>query len=152
MDIRKLKNEYNKVLAQLGLKPQQALVSAGGALMLYGLRQETSDIDLDIPEPLYNALKECGAFEVKKLTVSERMRATLPWRPCDELIVLNEYVDVHPMPEGVPFQVRKGVGIYTPEAVLLQKQSLNRDKDQNDIFLLETLITRLQMGRMKRYI
>lgn len=152
MDIRKFKNEYRKVLAQLGLKPQQAVVSAGGGLMMYGLREETSDIDMDIPADLYQALKASGKFEVKELKVPHYMRATLPWEPCGELIVLNKYVDVHSMPEGVPVQVRKGVGVYTPDALLLQKKALNRDKDQRDIFLLENLIARLEMGRMTRYI
>ncbi|MCO6704781.1 hypothetical protein [Streptomyces sp. CHB9.2] len=140
MNLAKFREEYFKVLEEFNLRADQALVSAGGSLLLFGLREETGDIDLDIPPALYHHLKHSGKYEVKQLTVTQRMRDVLPWEPCSELVVLNEFVDVHPMPIGVRSWHWDGVGTYMPDCVLFQKLSLNREKDQKDILLLDQFI------------
>ena len=49
-----LKERYQKVIDYLNEPPHTVLLTAGGALVMMGLREQTEDLDLDIPESVYN--------------------------------------------------------------------------------------------------
>lgn len=116
---------YRQFLMDFGLRPQEAIVGAGGACLVYGLREVTEDIDLGVSDKLFDALSLQG-FEHK------------PLRTNDFSIEIGK-VSVHRW-EDVPTQVVRGVGVYTPQALLQQKLWLNRPKDQADIVGLRKLL------------
>jgi hypothetical protein len=49
-----LKERYQQVIDYLSEPPHTVLLTAGGALVMMGLREQTEDLDLDIPESVYN--------------------------------------------------------------------------------------------------
>jgi hypothetical protein len=136
MNYRQFKKEYFKTLCLLGLTSDQAAVSAGGSMLLYGLRRTTSDIDLDIPSALYDRLKESGQYEVKTFAPAPYAAEHLKYAPCTELIVFNKRVDLHRAEPSVHTFMWRGIRSWSGTDVRQQKRALGREKDQKDIKLL----------------
>lgn len=53
-----LKKEYLTTLRVLGLAPHNVIVSAGGALVMHGIRETTNDLDLDTDSIRYDIMAE----------------------------------------------------------------------------------------------
>ena len=53
-----LKKEYLNTVCVLGLAPHNVIVSAGGALVMHGIRETTNDLDLDTDRIRYNVMAE----------------------------------------------------------------------------------------------
>lgn len=131
MNKQELINQYGEFLATYNLTPDQAVVGAGGALCLLGLRDETRDIDIDIPEDIFQRFLDMGlpthVFET-------------PGRPGVVAIEVTPSIDVHLLVNTDPVVFTDGVAHYAPEAVLSFKQDLNREKDQEDIRRLKAFL------------
>lgn len=125
-----LKEKYLAFLDQYGLTPQQALISAGGACLMYRLRERFDDIDVDVPSSVFARFVQRG-FEPYWVDGAEgRTR----------LIELPGHVDIHDIKEMKQGIIIEGVGVYTLKDLLIQKQQLNRPKDQADILAIQTLL------------
>jgi hypothetical protein len=120
--------EYLKACKVLGLPPRQVVVSAGGACLMYGLREETDDLDVDVPEAFWDKLVKAG---------HEPLKFHKPFP--GELIQYDEKLALHHW-EGVATRMVDGVCVYAPIALLEQKLKLNRPKDQADIAALKEMI------------
>jgi len=127
--------EYLKFIRQYDLKPEQAPVLAGGGCLLLGIRQYTSDIDMDVPLEVYTAWKKSKKFKVKNY-----------YDPDMEMLEMNHVVDVQCGNPDIPVIVVDGVGMWAPEEILKFKRSLNRPKDQDDIRGLEEVIRKQKKG------
>ena len=122
--------EYKKALSELKLDPSEMLVAAGGACLMYGIRKETSDIDVDVSQEIFLKL-----LKTKKYG-THMFGSTL-------VLEYNEYVDLHIFDFSNPmYEIVEGVGCYSPEIVLAHKLKLNREKDQDDIKGLQALIAK----------
>lgn len=111
---------YFAFLKQEGLEACQVTVGAGGAMIMHGLREETHDIDIDVPDDVFAAM---------------RMRS-LPEkdiRPGVYLVSYNEVIDLHRKEAFDTTQMIDGVCVSTLESILALKQMLNREKDQEDM-------------------
>lgn len=137
MDKFEFIKKYQETCNTLGLTQGQALVSAGGACLMLGLRDKSSDIDLDIPAEVFDCLVKTGEFEV---------RGALD--PNDQLIVWNEFVDLHRMEKPHDWMNIEGVGMYTLDALIAQKEHMSThprrkqhkiDQDILDIACLKQL-------------
>lgn len=115
MDKFEFIKKYQETCNTLGLTEGQALVSAGGACLMLGLRDKSSDIDLDIPAEVFDCLVATGEFEV---------RTALD--PDDRLIVWDEFVDLHRMPKQRDWMKIEGVGMYTLDALIAQKEHMSK--------------------------
>ena len=60
MKVDELKQRYQLFLKKHALHPEEAVVGAGGALCVLGLRDQTSDIDLDVPSSVFKRLLGMG--------------------------------------------------------------------------------------------
>jgi len=116
----------NKVKA-LSLPDGSYCVLAGGAMLFYGLREQTSDIDLHVNEAAFAHL--CATQNLFLLDADRRHYA------------IGEDIELYVTPqEDIIFTQCEGVCIQTPQAVLDLKNRLNREKDQKDIRALELYI------------
>lgn len=127
--------EYLKFIRQHKLKPESAPVLAGGGCLMLGLRQHTSDIDMDVPPKLYDQWKVSGRYKIKNY-----------YNPDMEMIEMTSLIDVNRGDSKIQVMVLDGVGMWTPEEILKFKRSLNRPKDQADIKALEELIQKRKKG------
>lgn len=128
---QELIKQYSEFLTEHSLTPDQAVVGAGGALCLLDMRAETSDIDLDVPEDIFQRFLDMGF-------PTHIYRAT--GRPDYLVIEVTPSIDVHQKEVTDQVMSTDGVTHYTPEAVLVFKQSLNREKDQEDIRRLKAFL------------
>lgn len=113
MDKFEFIKKYQATCDALGLTRAHALVSAGGACLMLGLRDKSSDIDLDIPAEVFDRLVSTGEYEVRgALDVNDR------------LIVWDDKVDLHRMPEPRDWMTVEGVGMYTLDALIEQKERM----------------------------
>jgi hypothetical protein len=114
MDKFEFIKKYHETINTLGLTAGQALVSAGGACLMLGLRDKSSDIDLDIPAEVFDCLVATNEFEV---------RSALD--PNDRLIVWDDFVDLHRMSKPLDWMSVEGVGLYTLDALIEQKERMS---------------------------
>lgn len=126
---------YDRFRKQHRLTIKEAVLSAGGALLMLGLRKETEDLDLDIPAELYDRLKRKGAEVVTS--------------SCGEHLVLGDVAAHRGLRTDVKWTVQNGVCIYAPEELLKQKKALvgladrkqeKREQDLDDIVELENIL------------
>lgn len=128
MNIVEYKKEYHKARNELKLTINEFIVSAGGTLLLLGLREETNDVDADVDSDVFAKL-------IKSHKTKTLENGTI-------VIVFNNKVDIHESKPGIEYTVFDGVGSYTAEQVLKQKKKLNRPKDQADIKKLEDYLSK----------
>ena len=128
MNKAELVYRYKTFLHRHGLKPEEVVVGAGGAMLVHGLRKETADIDADISPELFRSFD--GVYPVNP---------GKSWqRNCSELLL-----DLHDN-RGIqgPTIIIDGVCVDTLESILAFKRQLNRNKDQADIAVLEKILNK----------
>lgn len=131
MNRLELIEKYNQVCEELGLYPDQLVVSAGGACVMHGLRDETTDLDVHIPRgTLYTRIRTNARLEGKAIRQMSR-----PGQPT-EAIQYNEWLSIACIDYSVTTTVIDGVVVYDTRSLLIQKLKLNRPKDRADILAL----------------
>ena len=134
MNKKELKECYFNFLKEFDLIPTDVVVGAGGGLVLMGLRESTSDIDVSVDAEFFNRYRE-----QKDVTINHFYN---PKKGLIEVLVSDRHplVDVHLNSieeEGVMID---SIWAYSPEYNLKFKKGLNREKDQKDIKALEKYI------------
>lgn len=124
MNKQKIKSQMWLALKQLAeldaLGP--VVLSAGGALVMHGLRDETEDLDLEVTQEVWDELTQGHGYAVN---ASKGV----------DIIHLCKGVDLHLYDEshGNDILIIEGILCQDLFAVLALKQRLNREKDQADI-------------------
>lgn len=121
------KNTLVEKVKSLCMPDGSYCVLAGGAMLFYGLREQTSDIDLHVNEEAFALLSQ-----TQNLVLLDEERRHYAIGDDIELYVTPQ--------EDIVCCQCEGVCIQTPQAVLELKKRLNRDKDQKDIRALELYI------------
>lgn len=131
MNKQKIKSQMWLALKQLAeldaLGP--VVLSAGGALVMHGLREETEDLDLEVSQEVWDELTQGHGCAVDT----------------------SKGVDIIHLCKGVDLQLYdecRGNGILIIEGILCQdlfavlalKQRLNREKDQADIAKIQACL------------
>lgn len=111
---------YNNFIEESKLYRLQCPVGAGGTLLLLGLREETSDIDMEIPKKEFEKYKKSGLYELSYFGKTE-------------ILKYDEYIDLHELDPSRSLMLIDSVCSWTPEEVLKFKVKMNRPKDQEDI-------------------
>lgn len=119
--------QYFSFLKKEGLKAEDVTIGAGGAMIMHGLREETRDIDTDIPDDVFAEIRTRGLPE-KEI------------RPGVFVISYNEVIDLHRKEDFDETEMIDGVCVSTLESILALKRMLNREKDQADIAKIEEAI------------
>ena len=118
--------DIRRRLAELALDENEYRINAGGAMVLYGLREETHDLDVWCTKKLGDELaKRC---EAQTLPDGTRRFVPAPDVEIYENMLPGETVFL----DGIP--------VAPLEDVLALKRQLNREKDQRDIAVLEAAI------------
>lgn len=93
-------NQYKEFIKQSGVKPGDAIVGCGSAMVMHGLRKDTGDVDLDLRNEIdyKRLLKEKGSVEQEGLT--------------GKYAEYSEYVDIHAAEVGEVVMI-SGVPCYS---------------------------------------
>jgi hypothetical protein len=125
-------------LKKENLKPKEVWVGSGGTLLMYGLREYTSDIDIDLNKVLFDKFKK------RKLPTHIFNGDTL-------VIEYDDFIDLHER-KVKDFTLIEGVGSWTLEEVLALKQRLNRPKDQEDIKNIKEYLNKSKSSKIKDWV
>lgn len=117
-------------ITDMGLEPKDVIVAAGGASLLFGFREETEDVDLDIPNESFVRLLSTGLYELNFFHTSSGDV---------EVLSVNSQVDVHRRIKEVETVWVDGVQCYSHRELLKMRLHLNRPKDQPDIIRLRAM-------------
>ncbi len=121
------KNTLIKKVKALAMPDGSYCVLAGGAMLFYGLREQTSDIDLHVNEAAFLHLKT-----TQELILLDKERRHY---------AIGEDIELYVTPqEDIVFIHCDGICIQTPQAVLELKKRLHREKDEKDILALQLYI------------
>lgn len=115
MDRNSFVKQYFNFCNEVGEKPEDVLVSAGGALLLLGLREESSDLDLDVRREVYDKFKRHGNIRRSSL---------------GEYVDYNELVSLHVTPSGIGKMEVDGVWMYSVGELMVQKMALANMPDR----------------------
>jgi hypothetical protein len=107
----------------LKFDPDEYCLGYGGALVLYGIKDSTADIDIMVTKPLFDKLSQ--KYNVDYDTFNE------PYIYIDEIvdIFIGEDLDLKTYIEDIP--------VYTLDAIIESKRRLGRPKDVEDIKRIE---------------
>lgn len=128
---------YNQFLKDNHIKAKDFIISAGGACVMHGIRNETNDMDMAVPEELFNKLLKSGKYKTHTFTGwFSDLRTSIEY---------NEYIDLHigdivVKKENQDIVFIDGVCCYSAETLLKQKIKMNRPKDQEDIIKLKEIL------------
>ena len=133
---------YLKVLDCTGLDPSQLWVSSGSAMVMHGLRYETSDIDSGCHQSAFDTARSMLKCEYVPF---RKGHAYIP-EGTPNLILETVPMDILLEPNIIPknLVMVDGVNCYNVYALLVQKTRLNRLKDKADIEALNCHIQQLR--------
>jgi len=126
--------EYKKLVDELGEQPHEVVLSAGAALVMMGVRDETQDLDVDVRTNIFKWLSNG--------------REIVQEENCSPRIQYRKGVAIHEFSENTGVVCIAGVWMYSPGELLIQKRYLanmpnrrfgKREKDLFEITQLETL-------------
>ena len=124
--------ERNEILAQLEdmeLDKGEFWVITGAAMVLYGLRPKTHDIDLGITTALADDLERAG-YSVKRNENGQRK------------IIFNQDIEMFENWLCDKTQLVEGFRVISLEGLLEMKKQLGREKDLRDIALIEAALNK----------
>ena len=105
---------------------------AGGAMVLYGLREQTADLDLGCGRALADRLEADGCPYERTADGKRRFRL-------GEIELFEDWL-------SGPVTLRDGLPVVTPEGLLAMKRALGREKDLADLARLEAFLQRGEGG------
>lgn len=118
------KEEVVKRLQELNYPISEYWLVAGAAMVLYGLRENTSDIDLGCTKVLADQLEKHG-FSTSILEDGSRRISV-----AEDIEIFEDWL-------FDKIEIREDIPIISLKGLLEMKKSLGREKDQQDIRLIE---------------
>lgn len=116
--------EYLKKLDELKLDKNRYCIISGGIMLLYGLREETEDIDIRIRPDYFEELKQ--RFKFKKSS------------KIDNLYELSNEIEVRVLDyDDSNIEMYDGYPVWKLELQLEWFKEHNRDKDKKKIKIIE---------------
>ena len=134
MNKKQLIAVYSYFISSNALNAKDVVVDAGGALVLMGMREKTSDIDVVTTSAIFNRFKDAG--------YPTRIFPATGTHAAVEVVAATDLIDLHLHTSRRIHRVcTDGVWHESAEDVLAFKLSLNRPKDQNDIAALKYYVS-----------
>lgn len=109
MNVNAVISLYNKTIKEIGGDPKDFVLSAGAALVLLGVRETTSDLDIDVSNEIFD---DIAILPYQKVLLEKT-----------EVIKYNSQIDLI-RTENKKTKIIKGCYCYTIEELIKQKQKL----------------------------
>lgn len=135
MDKDQVIARYKALVENLGELPHHVVLSAGGALVMMGVRPTTNDLDVDVLPGVFKWAAQ-GRDLIHEENVSPR-------------VVYDPFIDLHELSEDTGLACIEGVYCYSAREMLIQKKHLaampnrkpgKREQDLMEIVQLEALV------------
>lgn len=122
-----IKADIIKRITELNYPANDYWLITGGAMVLYGLRDATNDIDLGCSKSLADMLEKNG-FTTTRLSDGTR-KITI----ADDIEIFEDWI-------FDKAEIREGISDISLKGLLEMKKSLGREKDLKDIELIEATL------------
>ena len=122
-----VKEDIIKRLMDLNFPITDYWLITGGAMVLYGLRDATNDIDLGCSKSLADMLEKNG-FTTTRLSDGTR-KITI----ADDIEIFEDWI-------FDKAEIKEGISVISLKGLLEMKKSLGREKDLKDIELIEATL------------
>ena len=113
----------------LGFSTDECWAQTGAAMVMYGMRERTHDIDMGCTSAL-----------------AERVAASgVPYKTFDDgrkMFLIGDDVELSENWQGGTVTVIDGVPVVSPEDIIRCKETLNREKDHRDIAIIREWISK----------
>lgn len=135
MNKDQVKKRYDALVEALGELPHEVVLSAGGALVMMGVRETTNDLDVDVRPGVFK-----WVAKIREIIIEANVNPRLKY---------DAYIDLHELSEDTGLACIDGVWCYSPRELLLQKRHLSdipnrtqgkRERDLMEIVQLESLV------------
>ncbi len=119
------KEDIKRLLKCTDFKSNEYYLSFGAALVMYGVRDKTDDIDMGCNKELADRLEQEGYKVVimengkRNIKYSEKIDIYEDWHEDDEIVLIDN------------------IPVLSIQGVLKMKKKFNREKDKRDIALIE---------------
>ncbi len=123
------------ILRNVDLLGEDCWLTSGAALVLYGVKEETRDIDLVCTSQLADRLEAQGVPFRRSPLGNTRIFAYSGQIEVLEDWETEEVVQLEGLPAASLMSIRK------------QKEALGREKDQADIRLIDSFLSREKLGK-----
>lgn len=118
-----------KALNAYKFDPTQYVVISSAAMVLYGFKDATKDIDIACSPELFEHIKSTYPTIFERIAEGFECRLT-----CDAAINFSvHYYDEYKN----DFKLIKGFPVQTPKGILALKRHMNRPSDERDIEILQ---------------
>lgn len=122
------KEDIIRTVNALPFEKQEFWLTAGAAMVLHGLRENTHDLDIGCTSRMADQLEALGYRSMDERPDHRRFVYTT-----DVEFSENFFLGARTLAEGIP--------VLTLESLLEMKLLLNREKDQKDIALLRAALS-----------
>jgi hypothetical protein len=109
MNSKEFRQKYLETVKFLKQDSSNVIVSAGGALLMLGLREKSDDLDLDVPPAIFERYKTSTNVEIFGNV---------------EIVNLDETVSLHKLDPSTTTMVVDDVCIYSIDQLIKQKKAL----------------------------
>lgn len=124
------KYEILEALEKINLPKEEYYILSGGCLVLYGLKEQTNDLDLCVSKKAFDILKE--KFDFGENDKSEH-----------NFYQINEYCEVIVKDEkDWKYSKIEGYQVEDLETLLLFKERRNMEKDKQDIINIKKYLNK----------
>ncbi len=131
-----MRRYHNFMFSTPLVEARDAIVGAGAALVMLGLRELTDDIDMEVQALFHAMLVQYSTYPKHGIVNTDGTAI--------DIVEWDDRIDLHPtLDPSIKTIVIDGVTIYAPEEILKQKRALNREKDKPDIAALEAYLALL---------
>ncbi len=111
-------------LKNLSFDTKEYWVTSGAALVIYGIKAETKDIDLGCTSRLADELQHVGYYTEVLINGTRRIQLS------DSVEIFENWIEDNVVTiDGIP--------VVSVEGIILMKEKLGRDKDLRDICLIK---------------
>lgn len=118
------KDDVFSELKKITFDSKEYWITSGAALVLYGIKEETRDIDLGCTSKLADKLQSEGYYTEVLNDGTRRIQLS------DSVEIFENWIeDKVAMVEGIP--------VVSVEGIILMKEKLGRNKDLRDICLIK---------------
>ena len=119
------KKQIISFLKKLNLDENKYVVISGAAMVLYGFKETTSDIDISVKEEYYNELINTFNCEIECIDINN-----------NPVYFIENVVNFGLLYYTDEVNLIEGIRVQSVEELINLKKMLNRDKDRSDLKLI----------------
>lgn len=119
------RNDIIQYLENMNLPTNEFIILAGAALVLYGIKETTHDIDIAVSKQLEMILRNNYTYQLEVVQNGKKV------------YYINHILNFSQNLYDVDYTIHDGYHVQTIDSIIALKKRLNREKDVKDIKYIE---------------